>query len=117
MTDAFMLSAETDKQKVQMASVSILAPPAEGQRRVTRQVLRDLVAERIHLAPVLHCRLMHVPLRIDFPYWVNDSDVDLDYHVRGFALPSPGDDRASRRQWGSSYRNRSTTRARCGSST
>ena len=48
MTDAFLLSAESDKQKVQMASVSILAPPAKGQRRLTRTVLRDLVAERIH---------------------------------------------------------------------
>ena len=94
MTDAFMLSAETDKQKVQMASVSILAAPAEGQRPVTRQVLQDLVAERIHLAPALHRKLMHVPLRIDFPYWVNDSDIDLDYHVRACALPSPGDERA-----------------------
>ena len=53
MTDAFMLSAESDKQKVQMASVSILAPPAKGRRWLTRKVLCDLVAERIHLAPVL----------------------------------------------------------------
>lgn len=89
-----MLSAETDKQKVQMASVSILAPPAEGQRQVTRQVLHDLVAERIHLAPALQRRLMHVPLGVDFPYWVHDSEMDLDYHVRAFTLPSPGDDRA-----------------------
>jgi diacylglycerol O-acyltransferase / wax synthase len=94
MTDAFMLSVETDKQKIQMASVSILAPAANGQRPVTREALRDLVAERIHLAPALHRKLMRVPLGLDFPYWVNDSDIDLDYHVRAFALPSPGDDRA-----------------------
>ena len=94
MTDAFMLSAESDKQKVQMASVSILAPPAKGQRRLTRTVLRDLVAERIHLAPVLSRKLLHVPLGLDFPYWVDDPSIDLDYHVREYALPAPGDARS-----------------------
>lgn len=89
-----MLSAETDTQKVQMASVSILAAPEPGQRPVTRQVLRDLVAARIHLAPALHRRLMHVPLGVDFPYWVHDSGIDLDYHVRAETVGAPGDNRA-----------------------
>lgn len=25
------------------------------------------------------------------PYWVDDTDFDIDYHVRGSALPDPGD--------------------------
>ena len=92
MIDAFMLSVENEKQKLQMASVSILEPPAEGQQRVTRQVLRDLVAKRIHLAPALCRKLEHLPLHLDYPYWVDDAELDLDYHVRAFTLPGPGDD-------------------------
>jgi hypothetical protein len=53
MTDAFMLVAENERQTLQMGSLSILAPAAEGKAQLTRQVLRDLVAERIHLAPAL----------------------------------------------------------------
>ena len=94
MTDAFMLAAETDKQKVQMASVSILAPAAKGRRQVTRQALRNLVAERMHLAPALSRKLVEVPLGLDFPYWADDPEIDLDYHVREHALPRGGDDRA-----------------------
>jgi diacylglycerol O-acyltransferase / wax synthase len=93
MTDAFMLLGETPRQTLQMASVSILAPPAEGEPPLTRQVLRDLVAERIHLAPALCRKLAHVPLGLDYPYWVEDPDLDIDYHVRDLALPAPGSDR------------------------
>jgi diacylglycerol O-acyltransferase / wax synthase len=82
MTDAFMLAAETDKQKLQMASVSILAPPANNRQRLTRKRLRDHIAKRIDLAPVLRRKLMHVPLGLDFPYWVDADDLDLDYHIR-----------------------------------
>jgi hypothetical protein len=52
MTDAFMLAVETDKQKLQMASVSILALPANNCQRLTRKRLRDHIAKRIDLAPV-----------------------------------------------------------------
>ena len=91
MTDTFMLAAETDKQKLQMASVSILAPPAGG-RGLTRRRLQDLIAMRIHAAPILRRRLMAVPLGLDFPYWIDTHDLDLDYHVRDHQLASPGGD-------------------------
>ena len=93
MTDVFMLAVENERQRLQMASVSILAPPAPGERRVTRQRLRDLVAERIHLAPALRRKLRHVPLGLDYPYWIDDASLDLDHHVREFTLPAPGNDR------------------------
>jgi diacylglycerol O-acyltransferase / wax synthase len=93
MTDAFMLAAENKRQTLQMASVSILAAPGVGQRELTREVLRDLVAERIHLAPALARKLVHVPLGLDHPYWVDDIDLDIDYHVRDVALTAPGGDR------------------------
>src|SRR4030095_10025200 len=93
MTDAFMLLGETPRQTLQMASVSILAPPAKGEPPVTRQVVRDLVAQRIHLAPALSRKLVHVPLGLDYPYWVEDPGLDIDYHVRDLALPAPGSDR------------------------
>lgn len=65
MTDAFMRAAENERQTLQVGSLSILAPPADGEAPVTRQVLRDLVARRIHLAPALCRKLLRVPLGLD----------------------------------------------------
>jgi WS/DGAT/MGAT family acyltransferase len=33
-----------------------------------------------------------VPLGLDQPYWIEDPDFDIEYHVRELALPAPGDD-------------------------
>jgi diacylglycerol O-acyltransferase / wax synthase len=93
MTDAFMRAAENERQTLQVGSLSILAPPADGEAPVTRQVLRDLVARRIDLAPALCRKLLRVPLGLDHPYWVDDPVLDIDYHVRDMALTPPGSDR------------------------
>lgn len=31
------------------------------------------------------------PIDLDYPYWIEDPDFDLEYHVRHVALPKPGD--------------------------
>jgi hypothetical protein len=40
------------------------------------------VAERIPLVPVLRRKLLNVPLGLDQPYWIDDPDFDIEYHVR-----------------------------------
>jgi hypothetical protein len=50
------------------------------------------VAERIPLVPVLRRKLLNVPLGLDQPYWIDDPDFDIEYHVRELALPRPGSD-------------------------
>lgn len=52
--------------------------------------LRQLVGDRLALAPVFRRRLVEVPFRLGHPYWVDDDHFDLDYHMRRAALPSPG---------------------------
>ena len=37
-------------------------------------------------------RLVTVPLGLDQPYWIDDPDFDIEFHVRALALPSPGSD-------------------------
>jgi WS/DGAT/MGAT family acyltransferase len=34
---------------------------------------------------------VRVPLDLDHPYWIEDGDFDLEFHVRHIALPQPGD--------------------------
>ena len=35
-------------------------------------------------------RLVEVPLRLDHPFWIEDPDFDLEFHVRETAVPAPG---------------------------
>ncbi|HEX9260139.1 MAG TPA: wax ester/triacylglycerol synthase family O-acyltransferase [Acidimicrobiales bacterium] len=35
-------------------------------------------------------RLVEVPLGLDHPYWINDPDFDLDFHIRHMSLAPPG---------------------------
>ena len=49
------------------------------------------VENRLERVPILRQRLMQVPLGLDRPYWVEDADFNLEYHVRHLALPKPGD--------------------------
>ena len=32
-----------------------------------------------------------MPFELDYPYWIEDENFDLEYHVRHIALPKPGD--------------------------
>ena len=47
--------------------------------------------ERIHLHPIFRRRLGNVPLGLDRPYWIEEGDVDTEFHIRHIALPKPGD--------------------------
>jgi diacylglycerol O-acyltransferase / wax synthase len=38
----------------------------------------------------LRRRIVEVPLGLDHPYWIDDPDFDLAYHVRHIGLPPPG---------------------------
>ncbi len=40
----------------------------------------------------LRRRLVEVPYSLDHPYWIDDPDFDLDFHVRHIAIPPPGGD-------------------------
>jgi WS/DGAT/MGAT family acyltransferase len=44
----------------------------------------------VGLAEPMRRRLVEVPLRLDHPYWIDDPDFDLDFHVRHIGLAPPG---------------------------
>ena len=56
-----------------------------------------LIYERAPQLPPLRWRLAEVPLGLDHPYWVEEAEIDLGYHIREMALASPGNDAAARR--------------------
>ena len=46
---------------------------------------------RLHRLPNFRERILRVPLDLDYPYWIEDDNFNIEYHVRHIALPKPGD--------------------------
>ena len=90
--DAQFLSIETSRTYGHVGGLAVYDPStAPGGSLEIGDICR-LVAERLHLLPVFRWRLQTVPLGLDLPYWVDDPDFDLDFHIRESAVPPPGDD-------------------------
>ncbi|HEX2015289.1 MAG TPA: wax ester/triacylglycerol synthase family O-acyltransferase [Solirubrobacteraceae bacterium] len=90
--DAQFLALENARQSGHVAGVALLDPSTTPSGTLTVADIQALIAERLPLLPPLRWRLLEVPLGLDYPYWVDDSDFDLDFHVRELALPRPGSD-------------------------
>jgi WS/DGAT/MGAT family acyltransferase len=90
--DAQFLALETPRQSGHVAGLAILDTSTTASGTLTLADIQALIAERLPLLPPLRWRLQEVPLGLDYPYWADDIDFDLDFHVRELALPSPGDD-------------------------
>lgn len=89
--DASFLYFETPNAPMHIASLSIYdQSTAPGGLVTFKSILRNL-EERLHRARCFRQKLAKVPFDLDHPYWVEDDDFDLEFHVRHIALPKPGD--------------------------
>src|SRR5690606_6835399 len=89
--DSQMLFIESPAAPNHVAPLSIYDPSTAPGGKVTFKGILANLESRLHLAPAFRRKLLRVRLDIDEPYWVDDPDFDLEYHVRHLALPKPGD--------------------------
>ncbi|MFZ0833685.1 MAG: wax ester/triacylglycerol synthase family O-acyltransferase [Mycobacterium sp.] len=89
--DAAFLAIDSPTVYGHVGSMSVL-DPSTASRALTLKRLTELVASRLHLAPPFRWRLAEVPFGLDQPYWIEDPQFDIGFHVRELALPPPGDD-------------------------
>ncbi|NRF67667.1 wax ester/triacylglycerol synthase family O-acyltransferase [Aquincola sp. S2] len=87
--DASFLHLETPEMPMHVGSLQILDLP-EGHDGDYYEDVKRYMAERMHLAEVFQRKLALMPFELANPVWVDDEDVDLDYHVRHVILPRPG---------------------------
>lgn len=90
VADTTLLNLETPSSTGHVSSVAILDPSTCPQTFCFER-LRDRLMARLPAVPMFRRRLWEVPLGLDRPYWVEDADFDLDYHLRHIAVPPPGD--------------------------
>ena len=89
--DAAFLSLETRTSSGHVGGVCLL-DPGSSPRPLDLAAMLDIFAGRVGLVPVLRQRLQTVPFGLDQPYWVDDEDFDLEFHIRAVTLPRPGSD-------------------------
>ena len=89
--DASFVYFETPSTPMHVAGVSIYDPSTAPDGTVTFKGILASFQERLHLARTFRQKMVQVPMNLDHPYWVEDKDFDLEFHVRHIALPQPGD--------------------------
>ena len=89
--DAAFLTLETHNSTGHIGGLCIL-DPSESPTPLDLAALTRLMSERAPLIPQLRQRLKNVPLGLDQPYWIDDVNFDIEFHVREIALPTPGSD-------------------------
>ncbi len=89
--DYAFLQLERGNNFMHVAGLGIYDPStAPGGKVRFKDILRFFSA-RIERFPHFRRRLFTVPWMLDRPWWVEDAELDVEFHVRHIALPRPGD--------------------------
>lgn len=89
--DASFVALETRNSPMHIGSVLIYNPQTAPGGFVRFKDILSFFESRMQLSRTIRQRLVRVPFDLDYPYWIEDPDFDLEYHVRHLALPKPGD--------------------------
>ena len=89
--DASFVYLETPHTPMHIGSVGIYDPSTAPGGFVRFKDILEFVGSRLGGARSFRQRLVRLPLDLDHPYWIEDPDFDIEYHIRHIALPKPGD--------------------------
>src|SRR5256885_3926682 len=90
--DALFLDLEDRTTHMHVGAVAVF----EGKPPPYRDLLA-LIEARLDSVPRYRQRVVFVPFRQGRPVWIDESQFDLEYHVRHTALPAPGGDEELKR--------------------
>lgn len=87
--DAAFLHLETHETPMHVGSLMIYELP-KGYKGDYYEDVRAVIGSRMHLISVFRRKLAQMPFELADPVWIDDDDIDLDYHVRHMTLRKPG---------------------------
>ena len=90
--DASWTQVESRDTPMHVAGLSPFSLPEDAPPDFLRTLMADLRASREFMPPWNYC-LRSPGLTHLLPVWVEQDELDLEYHVRHSALPSPGGQR------------------------
>jgi diacylglycerol O-acyltransferase len=90
--DAQFLALENPRQAGHVGGLAVLDPSTRPNGRFELGDLQAMIEQRLPELPPFRWRLKPVPFGLDYPYWIDDPDFDLEYHVRELAIAPPPTD-------------------------
>jgi diacylglycerol O-acyltransferase / wax synthase len=87
--DAAFLHLETPETPMHVGSLMLFELP-KGYKGDYFEDVKAMIAKRFHLCSIFHRKLAQMPFELADPVWIEDDDIDLDYHVRSVTLRKPG---------------------------
>lgn len=89
--DASFVALETRNSPMHIGSILIYNPATAPGGFVRFKDILGFFESRMQLSRTMRQRMVRVPYDLDYPWWIEDPDFDLEYHLRHVALPQPGD--------------------------
>jgi WS/DGAT/MGAT family acyltransferase len=89
--DSLFLYTENYRAPLEVGCLQIYDPSTSPRGEVRFKEILATFQSRLDRWDLFRQRLVEVPLSLDYPYWIDDKDFDLEYHVRHISLPKPGD--------------------------
>lgn len=87
--DASFLHFETPETPMHVGSLMLFDLP-EGYQGDYYEDVKAMLGKRLHLSAMMSRKLASMPFELANPVWIEDEDIDLDYHVRSLTLRRPG---------------------------
>lgn len=87
--DAMLLYSETPNLHTHTLKVAVINA-TDFDSEFSFEVFRRAFPRRLELLEPLRYQLVEIPWRLHHPMWLENCEVDLDYHLRRVRVPSPG---------------------------
>ena len=87
--DALMLYSETSEIHMHTLKIGVL-DVSGVEDGFSFELFRRVAHPRLLALPPLRFQLVDIPLKLHHPMWVQNADIDLDYHLRQVRVPAPG---------------------------
>ncbi len=88
--DYMFVQQESNRTPMHITPVLIYEPRRKGGRVRFKEILATF-ERNLHKSAIFRRKLVDRTMGLDMPWWIEDPDFDLEFHVRHIALPKPGD--------------------------
>lgn len=87
--DAYFLCEETPEMHMHTMKLAVI-DPSTAATRITFEDFRALAMRQLPLFPSFRRRPLDAPFSLGPPVWLEDRDLDANYHIQHIVLPAPG---------------------------